>query len=248
MYKCFNRIIRLSGVRNIVKVQSACYYGSNVNVIFDRKNTNQIFHPRLHDGYIFKPVLEVQKRLLTTSTQDQEDELDDLYSLITIEVKGHDKAVLQSYAKFMTSAATELDLKTNVFTPPKVFNRLTLNKAVFASRRAKVQYEIRTHYKVVEIKHLTGSTASVYLEYIQRNLPEGCAMKVTRHKLCQFPESIRNNKDMGVQVIRGTENEDLETITDSNSSKNVAQVNTDVAAAEIRETTSKDNEKHPSLN
>ena len=49
---------------------------------------------------------------------------------------------------------------------------------------------------------------------------------------------------MGVQVIRGTENEDL----DSNSSKNVAQVNTDVAAAEIRETTSKDNEKHPSLN
>jgi len=53
---------------------------------------------------------------------------------------------------------------------------------------------------------------------------------------------------MGVQVIRGTENEDLETITDSNSSKNVAQVNTDVASAEIREATSKDNEKHPSLN
>ena len=52
--------------------------------------------------------------LCLLSCQDQEDELDDLYSLITIEVKGHDKAVLQSYAKFMTSAATELDLQTYV--------------------------------------------------------------------------------------------------------------------------------------
>ena len=28
------------------------------------------------------------------------------------------------------------------------------------------------------LKHLTGSTADTYLEYIQRNLPEGVSMKV----------------------------------------------------------------------
>lgn len=31
-----------------------------------------------------------------------------------------------------------------------------------------------------QFKHLTGSTADILLEYIQRNLPEGVAMKVTR--------------------------------------------------------------------
>lgn len=30
------------------------------------------------------------------------------------------------------------------------------------------------------MKHLTGSTADTLLEYIERNLPEGMAMKVTR--------------------------------------------------------------------
>ena len=28
------------------------------------------------------------------------------------------------------------------------------------------------------LKHLTGSTADTYLEYVQRNLPEGVSMKV----------------------------------------------------------------------
>ena len=32
----------------------------------------------------------------------------------------------------------------------------------------------------VQFKHVTGSTANTLLEYIQRNLPEGMAMKVTR--------------------------------------------------------------------
>lgn len=49
---------------------------------------------------------------------------------------------------------------------------------------------------------------------------------------------------MGVQVIRSTEDGDLETITDS--SENVMDVNTDVTTPELREATNKDNEKHPS--
>ena len=44
------------------------------------------------------------------------------------------------------------------------------------------------HLKVmcdfVQIKHITGSTANTFLEYIQRNLPEGMAMKVTRVNNC----------------------------------------------------------------
>lgn len=32
----------------------------------------------------------------------------------------------------------------------------------------------------VQYKHLTGSTADTLLEYIERNLPEGVALKATK--------------------------------------------------------------------
>lgn len=35
-----------------------------------------------------------------------------------------------------------------------------------------------------QVEKLTGSTADTFLEYIQRNLPEGVAMKVT--KVCDY--------------------------------------------------------------
>lgn len=33
---------------------------------------------------------------------------------------------------------------------------------------------------LLQLCHITGSTAQVYLEYIERNLPEGVAMEVTK--------------------------------------------------------------------
>lgn len=43
-----------------------------------------------------------------------------------------------------------------------------------------MQYEIRTYYTFVQYKHLTGSTADTLLEYVERNLPEGVALKATK--------------------------------------------------------------------
>jgi hypothetical protein len=37
-----------------------------------------------------------------------------------------------------------------------------------------------------QLKHLTGSTADTYLEYVQRNLPEGVAMKVITVRWLEF--------------------------------------------------------------
>uniref|UniRef100_A0A8D0H7X4 Small ribosomal subunit protein uS10m n=1 Tax=Sphenodon punctatus TaxID=8508 RepID=A0A8D0H7X4_SPHPU len=50
---------------------------------------------------------------------------------------------------------------------------------------------MRTHYRCLELKRLTGSTADVYLEYIQRNLPEGVAMEVTKTRFEKVPEHIQ---------------------------------------------------------
>ena len=46
-----------------------------------------------------------------------------------------------------------------------------------------------------QMKHITGSTADTFLEYIERNLPEGVAMKVTKVKskairLLRFPSLL----------------------------------------------------------
>ncbi|XP_060758772.1 small ribosomal subunit protein uS10m isoform X2 [Neoarius graeffei] len=120
------------------------------------------------------------------------DEPDTLFQKLTVLVKGHDKAVLDSYEFFATLAAKELGLTlTKVFEPPRNIERLTLLKSVHIFKKHRVQYEMRTHYRCIEIARITGSSARVYLEYIQRNLPEGVAMQVTETAIEKVPEHIQ---------------------------------------------------------
>nr|XP_057913219.1 probable 28S ribosomal protein S10, mitochondrial [Doryrhamphus excisus] len=116
---------------------------------------------------------------------------DTLFQKVTVLVKGHDRAVLDSYEYFATMAAKELDITvSNVFEPPKDIERLTVLKSVHIFKKHRVQYEMRTHYRCIELAHLTGSTARVYLEYIQRNLPESVAMQVTKVAMEKVPDHI----------------------------------------------------------
>ncbi|KAJ7341122.1 hypothetical protein JRQ81_004879 [Phrynocephalus forsythii] len=120
------------------------------------------------------------------------DEPDTLYKRLAVLVKGHDKPVLDSYEYFMVLAAKELGLSIEkVEEPPRKIERFTLLKSVHIYKKHRVQYEMRTHYRYVELKHLTGSSANVYLEYIQRNLPEGVAMEVKKTRLEKLPEHIQ---------------------------------------------------------
>ncbi|XP_051867665.1 probable 28S ribosomal protein S10, mitochondrial [Pristis pectinata] len=120
------------------------------------------------------------------------DDLDILYKKICVLVKGHDKMVLDSYEYFATLAAKELNITVDkVYEPPRKIDRLTLLKSIHIFKKHRVQYEMRTHYRCIELKHLTGSTADVYLEYIQRNLPEGVAMEVTKTRLEKLPDHLK---------------------------------------------------------
>jgi len=130
---------------------------------------------------------------LTNRSNQLDQKLDDLYKKIIVEVRGHDKAVLNSYEWFAKTAANELGVKIANIWEPKVFHdRRTLLKSVFIFKKHRVQYEFRTYFRLFEFKHLTGSTADTYLEYIQRNLPEGVSMKVTKHRIEKLPEHIMN--------------------------------------------------------
>lgn len=63
-------------------------------------------------------------------------------------------------------------------------------RAAFVKKKYRVQYEFRTYFRSIELKHLTGSTADTFLEYIERNLPEGTALKVTKERLESMPEHL----------------------------------------------------------
>ncbi|XP_042359721.1 probable 28S ribosomal protein S10, mitochondrial [Plectropomus leopardus] len=119
------------------------------------------------------------------------DEPDVLFQRVTVLVKGHDRAVLDSYEFFATMAAKELGITiSKVLEFPKDMERFTLLKSVHIFKKHRVQYEMRTHFRCIELSHLTGSTAQVYLEYIQRNLPEGVAMEVTKTAMAKVPDHI----------------------------------------------------------
>lgn len=68
-------------------------------------------------------------------------------------------------------------LRCRVALPTRI-QKFTVLKSAHIFKKHRVQYEIRTHARLVQIKHITGTTADVYLEYIQRNLPEGISMSV----------------------------------------------------------------------
>lgn len=123
---------------------------------------------------------------------NHEAEDDILFQMVEVEVKGHEPAVLQSYQWFVTYAAKELDISVGkCWEPPRDYHRFTLLKSVFVYKKHRVQYEVRTYFRVMQFLRLTGSTADTFLEYIQRNLPEGVAMKVTKHALEKLPEHVR---------------------------------------------------------
>ncbi|XP_050037838.1 small ribosomal subunit protein uS10m [Dermacentor andersoni] len=134
------------------------------------------------------PVSEVQSEV----TAEDSSEPDKLYKRIELEVRGHDPAVLESYKWYALETAKLLDISVSrTWQPNKVNERWTLLKAPFGKKKHMVQYEMRTYFQVIELKHLTGSTADTYLEYVQRNLPEGVAMKVTKTTLERLPSYIR---------------------------------------------------------
>ncbi|XP_064622753.1 small ribosomal subunit protein uS10m-like [Lineus longissimus] len=132
------------------------------------------------------------RHLSTTNEAAGEAEEDALYKKLIIEVGGHDPEVLRSYESYVTTASKLLEISLDsVETPPKHIHKMTMLKSVHIYKKHRVQYEMRTHFKIFNIKNITGSTADTFLEYIQRNLPEGVSMKVTKHRIERLPEHIK---------------------------------------------------------
>nr|CAG4641302.1 EOG090X0GP9 [Eulimnadia texana] len=129
----------------------------------------------------------------TNSLQESTAKPDALYKSVQLEVRCGEPAILKSYEWFVLSAAKNLGISIGeCWTPPKPrHDRLTVLKSVHIYKKHRVQYEVRTYFRYMTFLKLTGSTSDTFLEYIQRNLPEGVGMKVTKNAIEPLPETIK---------------------------------------------------------
>lgn len=126
------------------------------------------------------------------SSNNSKPALDKLYKTLEIELRGNDPAVLKSYSKFAVTTGKHFDLETRAWTQRKPeHERFTVLKSVHVNKKHRVQYEYRTYFSFVQFFKLTSSTASTLLEYMERNLPEGVALKATKIEIQKMPEHLK---------------------------------------------------------
>ncbi|CAK9290707.1 unnamed protein product [Gordionus sp. m RMFG-2023] len=175
----------------------------NIQFIDNLNFCCSLFHSNKHTSLPFN-LTKIQYRYISDQNTNispknlhqvnsVEKNLDDLYKQVVIQLHGHDPEVIKSYMQYILMTTYELNIDViEVKDLPKEMHRRTLLKSAFVHKKHRVQYEWRTHYKNITMRHLTGSTLSTFLEYIERNLPEGIAMRITKTQLLTLPEHLNN--------------------------------------------------------
>ncbi|XP_057651896.1 28S ribosomal protein S10, mitochondrial [Diorhabda carinulata] len=145
-----------------------------------------------HIFYKYPVISNVHRTFCAISIKNNPgEEPDKLYKFVELELKGNDPAVLKSFCKFAVTTGNHLDIPVKSWNLRKPnHERYTVLKSVHIYKKHRVQYEHRTYYSFVQYKHLTGSTADTVLEYIERNLPEGVALKATKVEIQPIPEFL----------------------------------------------------------
>ena len=117
---------------------------------------------------------------------------DKLYSRLEIELKGIEPEVMKSYAWYAQKSAEHLGIQVGRCYAARKSDkdRWTVLKSVHVHSKHLVSYEARTYYRFLNFHNLTQSTLETFLEYIQRNIPEGTAMKATKVEIQKLPEHI----------------------------------------------------------
>lgn len=133
------------------------------------------------------------KRLIQCSSTTQVDNVDNskddiLLKYLWLKCTCHETATLDSYEAFVRQAAIHLGIDyVETYEPSVTIKRKTLLASRHVHKKYRVQYEHRTYNRNIQFKNLTGSTADTFLEYVERNLPEGVLLVAEQHRLSELP-------------------------------------------------------------
>ncbi|EFX67754.1 hypothetical protein DAPPUDRAFT_301800 [Daphnia pulex] len=141
----------------------------------------------------------IPRRLYSTSNsvnlENHSEKKDILYGSVEVEIRSGEPAVLLSYEWFASYAAKQLGIKIGKCWAPQKphHHRLTLLKSVHIYKKHRVQYEVRTYFRHMIYERLTESTMKTFLEYIQRNVPEGVSLKVSKKSFMNLPAQLTDH-------------------------------------------------------
>nr|SVE83980.1 EOG090X0GP9 [Daphnia pulex] len=141
----------------------------------------------------------ISTRLYSTSNsvnlENHSEKKDILYGSVEVEIRSGEPAVLLSYEWFASYAAKQLGITVGKCWAPQKphHNRLTLLKSVHIYKKHRVQYEVRTYFRHMIYERLTESTLKTFLEYIQRNVPEGVSLKVSKKSFMNLPAQLTDH-------------------------------------------------------
>lgn len=128
----------------------------------------------------------------------QQGEPDKLFRYLWIRCAGHEVEVLDSYEEFLKLTAHHLGIsyvKTEV--PFRTIKRKTMLASRHVHKKYRVQYEVRTYFRNLLFKNMTGSTVDTFLEYVERNIPEGVLFEAEKHRLGELPFEFEEGQNKG---------------------------------------------------
>ena len=104
-------------------------------------------------------------------TPQQEDK-----SRIRIKIKAYDHKVIDQSAKKIIETAQRTGAKVIGPVPlPTAIRKMTVNRSTFKSKRARDQYEIRTHKRLIDIVDPSDSTIE---SLTNMDLPAGVGIEI----------------------------------------------------------------------
>lgn len=111
---------------------------------------------------------------------------------LLINVRCSQQAVLNSYCMFAQYSAEQLDMKHEI-TPGKITRSvITVNRSPHVHGAHKDRFTRDLFNSHIIIKDVSGSTADVYVEYLQRHMTEGMSMSVTEERLVEISDEFLN--------------------------------------------------------
>ena len=145
---------------------------------------------------------KIRGRALKDNAATKPPEIEEIYLRdIGITVKSQSSMVLHSYIRYMKMAAIclNIELCQELYLNLEVREWVIL-KSPFKYKKHMVKYRLKTYGRLLTFKKITGITADIYIEYVQRNIPAGVSMSVRKVEMDRLPylitKSLMQNRTM----------------------------------------------------
>lgn len=113
-----------------------------------------------------------------------------VYDILNFRVQGYDCTLVEHFAQYAHNLARNMELHIfdNYAMPTKQTLVHTIQMPGTPEKEKVKDFNLQTHERVVQIQDLPATTAPIFTELLQLNLPEGVQMKIEPHTQLHYRE------------------------------------------------------------